>query len=378
MFVVFLLPFIFIPVSWNPYEFPAFIFFVVGVQFLFVVFLAKGFKEKSLSRFLNFDSLTVVIILYIFVVFVADVLGMDPRISLLGSIYRHQGFVLLLSCFIFYCLVRDLVVVKKNTSVFLHIFIYGLFTSVFLLCLIALWQAFAIYDLHLLSIPTYQGRIIGTFGNANFLGGYLATVLPFVLWHRWRMRWKLLLAGMIICTILLSGSRGGLLATGIVLLLFFSTKIRNKITSRNIFFFLGVFVVVIILLIKQNSYWQRVSQWDNRQIIWQAGVESVSKRPLLGVGQENFELIFPKERRMKVDSAHNIFLEVAVSSGAGGLLLFILIIALAFRQASTVVKVALIAFLISALFNPLAISQIVFFWLLLALSHKNIRWGFTE
>lgn len=114
----------------------------------------------------------------------------------------------------------------------------------------------------------------------------------------------------------------------------------------------------------------RKSIWDNRSLIWSEGLKAISKRPILGYGQENFELVFPKERHMKVDNAHNIFLETAVSSGIIGLLLFITIIMVAFKKANFTIKMSLLAFLIVSQLNPLSIVEIALFWFLLGMSQK--------
>jgi O-antigen ligase len=115
----------------------------------------------------------------------------------------------------------------------------------------------------------------------------------------------------------------------------------------------------------------RYSQWDNRFIIWNAGINSVIQKPILGVGQENFELIFPKNMHFRVDNAHNLFLETAVSSGLIGLFLYLLIICNSLKLAEFKIKLAIIAFLITGFFNPLNIVSIILFWILVGFSIKK-------
>lgn len=89
--------------------------------------------------------------------------------------------------------------------------------------------------------------------------------------------------------------------------------------------------------------------------------------PLVGFGQENFEIAVPTGKMHSADNAHNIFLETAVSSGLTGLLIFLGIIFTAFKKANFTVRMALLAFLIIAQFNPLSIVEIMLFWFLLAI-----------
>ena len=116
----------------------------------------------------------------------------------------------------------------------------------------------------------------------------------------------------------------------------------------------------------------REAPCDNRLLIWTVGLEALSKRPILGYGQENFEHAIPGGKMHKADNAHNIFLETAMSSGLIGLFIFLGIVITSFRKASFTVGMSLLAFLIVAQFNPLSIVQISLFWFLLAFAtHKN-------
>jgi ABC-type maltose transport system permease subunit len=58
-------------------------------------------------------------------------------------------------------------------------------------------------------------------------------------------------------------------------------------------------------------------------------------------------------------------LEITVSSGLVGLIIFVSIIGYTLLHATFEVRLSLIAFLITAQFNPLSIAQIALFWLLL-------------
>jgi O-antigen ligase len=103
-------------------------------------------------------------------------------------------------------------------------------------------------------------------------------------------------------------------------------------------------------------------------LIATVGLQALAKSPILGFGQENFEIAIESWKMHTVDNAHNIFLETAVASGIVGLLIFLAIIFVAFRNANFTIRMALLAFLIVAQFNPLSITEIMLFWFLLAIS----------
>lgn len=363
-FLLVIIPLIYIPGIFNPYEFPKFIFFVAIAVFLF-------FLRSSKVRLLD-DRLSILALSFLLIAFLADLIGLDPKISLLGSQYRHQGFITLLSGVLLFFTVRSFM--KEQGISMYQIFERGILLGTFIICLISFWQAFSFYVMSDWRVPLYQGRIVGTFGNPNFLGGYLAMTMPFLLWGKERLSIKVILLFMSLLTVFLSGSRGAILAVGLILLIFVIPRLAKRRFLEQVFAcIMGIILIYMTLQFYQIGFLglNRDSFWDNRGIIWSQGAKAILARPILGYGQENFELVFPKERNMKVDNAHNIFLETAVSSGILGLLLFLAIIVTAVWQAGFVLKISIIAFLITAQFNPLSIAQISLFWFLLGLTSQN-------
>ena len=130
--------------------------------------------------------------------------------------------------------------------------------------------------------------------------------------------------------------------------------------------------MILAFIIVQTLISQRISVWDNRGLIWVEGLKAIFSRPVLGYGQENFELIYPAYRHIKIDNAHNLFIETAVSSGFLGLFLLIMVLLYGIKAASFPVKLSLSAFILSGFFNPLSIAQIAFFWFLLGITREKV------
>lgn len=400
LLLLFLLPFAHDPWVFNPYEFPKFAVFVFGVWAIGLLHVFQFLRKKHVVPLL--DVLGTLVLLFGAVSLIADVIGLDPRTSFLGSVYRRQGFVTLLSGMLLFFLVRSLL--EHEEERFLRAVQKGALVAAIATSLIALWHAVSFYLLHNALVPIYQGRIVGTFGNPNFLGGYLVMVLPFILLgERVSKTARTVAIVMILAAVFVSFSRSAWLATLVVLgwgARRFYRGVLPKTPRRCISIgtsgktvvsrgaaslpplgwisldTLGKGVLIVLfgaglLVAAINAYWfvvprvLRLSMWDNRMVIWSEGTKAVIKRPILGYGQENFSLVFPEKRFMYVDNAHNIFLETAVSSGLIGFLLFMAILTVAIRQASWPVRMSLIAFLITAQFNPLSIAQLALFWFLL-------------
>ena len=194
--------------------------------------------------------------------------------------------------------------------------------------------------------------------------------LPFLLFLDLKNKiLKILLSAIVIGSVFISGSLSAIFAV-FVILIFFLLKVTNQKKIKALFIFLLILTGLATFLLGKSSIY-RYSQWDNRFIIWNAGINSVIQKPILGVGQENFELIFPKNMHFRVDNAHNLFLETAVSSGLIGLFLYLLIICNSLKLAEFKIKLAIIAFLITGFFNPLNIVSIILFWILVGFSIKK-------
>lgn len=415
-FILLTLPLIYIPFIFNPYEFPKFLFFV-GFSWIlaFLYILKTVWETASLNKYehvlmdsgqsrlsesfakrlrmTGIDKITFLVLIYLAVVFLANILGLDSKISILGSEFRHQGFLTLLSGALIFFIVKK--IKKIEDSFWMVIALNGFIVSALAIC-----QIIAIQFFPQINIPTYQGRIVGSLGNPNSLGGYLVMLLPFVLFAEGSLRRHFIKYGislLIIIAIFFTDSRSALLAGGFVIFVFLM-KVFFKVNVCKKISLIILFLLVFLLfgnkmlnpirrifdsevlqirsesakgLVQYDREWKRISIWDNRILIWAEGLKAFQKSPILGYGQENFELIFPKERHMKVDNAHNIFLEIAISSGMLGLIIFLAIIFIALKQSSIVVRLSIFVFLVVAQFNPLSIAQIAFFWFLISLSNRR-------
>ncbi len=200
------------------------------------------------------------------------------------------------------------------------------------------------------------GRLSGTIGDPNELaavlvaGAVLAVALAAA---RPRGSATRLLAGAatVVCVsgVVLSLSRGGLVALGVALLAAVAVAGRWRPLAGAVVVAVAVAVVGYFALYAPLSATQRVTRTQGgtgRADIWTVGWRMVGARPLTGVGAGNFTsasvhyLLEPgviRRSDLIVDTpkvAHNTYLQVLAELGVPGLALFLALIG--FSLASTV------------------------------------------
>ncbi|GEM_PF-2017643 len=376
--VIFSLPFIFWPQT-HLYEAPKFYFLIIPSQ---VLALILAFSK---SKF-HLDKLVLLVFVFLGILFLANVLGVDPKTSFFGSASRYQGFLTMWSAVILFLSARHFATEEKNV----FFIVKTLIVAQICLSLLGLIQFFLLKTIGG-EVVNYQGRVAATFGNPNFFGGVEACLLPFLLFSpkyflftpkyfarkevifrflkKWPIKWSLV--GLIIFSILLSGSRSAILATlvvGGVYLISTLPQLSRKKSVGLVFFGIICLIFAAYFVHGSGLTERRVSCCDNRTIVWQQATRAVRDRPILGWGQENFQLV-EVEKQILADNTHNIFLEMLVSAGWAGLILFLLIILTALGKASLPIKLSLVALLITAQFNPISVYQIVLLWVLVGLAY---------
>lgn len=206
-----------------------------------------------------------------------------------------------------------------------------------------------------------QGRFFtyGQMYDPNDIAFVLIALMPVCLFFLWKYRsWFSFTAALtaLICgfaVILLSGSRGGLisLAVFIVSLLYL---FRKNIGFRHVLA-LSVIVLIVLFFFGGNINTERYMSLENLQKdynitseggrlqIWQRGWTLFLSNPITGVGATCFPMAIGYLREeMNVipewQAAHNSYLQVMVETGIFGILVFLLLLFLCWRNFKIVAK----------------------------------------
>ncbi len=276
------------------------------------------------------------------VLLLTTVTALDWRLSLFGSVDRAQGLLTQLS----YLLLFAVVATRLHTLTQARRLVHGLAATAAATALLSLAQAIGWDPLHL--VTDARSNLYATLGRANFVGAYLAMLLPLLLGRvRFTQGWQRGLFGTLALVALLviglTQARGAWLAAGVGLGLFALLVLWPRLGSKARYG-LALAGLLILLLSLSALLWlgRTGGSIAARLTIWQAVLGLIVRRPWLGFGADSLGLIFPQRfspqlvyyqgRQVFVDRAHNLFLDWLVTGGAplalGGLLVY----ALYFRQ----------------------------------------------
>lgn len=373
-------PFVFWPKAVIRFEIPRVWFIlrfteILGVSGLIGLFYLK--KEVINARII------LLVVLFLLAVFISSIIGVDPIKSFWGNYYRSEGFftlVHLTGLFFFVALFFD-AHLKKFTP-------YVIFLSSSILSLWSLTAAIRLYLLGDKSIDNWEGAFGLSFGNPNFLGGYLLVCLPFtaLIFEQSRSKKaKILYSSLLIIQIIaifLTKSWGAIL--GIVLFILGWFLLKKKIKFKFAIPIILGFWVLLSIQFLNNLYTSKFTP-ESRERIFRKGITAFTKRPLLGWGWANFDYAYESvdwplkfQHDVYVDKAHSSLFEVLVTTGIVGFIIYLTLILEVIKNLLRAKKAISLFYLLSFLLvvfhsqtNVTSINEELIFWLIIGISAKN-------
>jgi O-antigen ligase len=206
--------------------------------------------------------------------------------------------------------------------------------------------------------PRLGGWIYGPYVNHNHYAGLMELLVPIplvlALTRLAEDRARIAAAGVaavMVTTLFLSGSRGGMLAMVVELTMLAVVLLRHKRRLRTALA-LAAFAVVLVSLLTWlggKELTTRVSSISSeskseisggmRTSIYRDTLRMFRHRPVLGWGLGTFPVVFPQFRSFYtnffVNEAHNDYLQLLAEMGAAGFAVMLWFLIVAYRQAFT-------------------------------------------
>ena len=368
-FFLYLAPFavvIVTPSTLFPFIVGKYTFFKAAVELALVsAILGWGFHRNFKFEILNFklwkQPLVVAVTLFVAVFLLAGFTGVNPSASFWSNFERGEGSFLLLHFYVYFLLLIFLFQTAEDWKRLFRVAVAAGF-------LVMLYGVAAVTGVSGFVGAALCERFAGSLGNAAYIGTFSIFMLFYIAylaasgdwrgrnWQRRNLPILIFLAVYFSIFLLLSQTRGGLLGLGVgviaaLLYLVFTLPSRPWRYAA-----LGTIIALILFGALGIYYRQHINlaPWcggggnrildvsfegetiNTRFALWGQSIEAWKERPILGWGPENFSIAFEKYynpvHTVWFDRAHNIFFDYLVMTGAFGLLSFIGIFAVYYRQ----------------------------------------------
>ena len=302
---------------------------------------------KRPERRWRWDATSVTLTVFVGILVLASLFGVDPSFSFWASVDRITGGFMWMHLLALYLVVRTVFVTKEDWERLLTVSVA-----------VALVSA-VVHVLDILDVANIVGASGGsTLGNTSFYGAYLLFQIFFAAWL-WRVgstkrrrvyggMAALVLIGILLtlganaATISLAG--GAILALGIWLWGSSRDEVSRAGQALTITLALVFFLTVALAFTPGSALQQTFTglSTSSRFIVWDMAWEAMKDRPLLGWGLENFQYVsleyynpcLGSQRcghEMWYDRAHNKLLDVGVEAGFLGLFSYLAVFFVAIR-----------------------------------------------
>ncbi len=314
------------PTAPIPFEIPKVIFFQTFVKVLAVIF-AFIFLTKPKSWNTN-GKIIFAILIFIIWATITSIVGVDVVKSFVGNYYRKDGLLTLYHLAGFSFLVSFFWNNNLKRKISLSFFVSSLILSIV-----------ATYEIVLHKFGLGQAA---TFGNPNFLAGYLAVSLPFGIYLFKESNKRIYSLGItfIGLVILFIGATAGILTLIISMILYGLFFVHNKF-KLPILIFLSLISISIIGVWGRDYYVENSKSLiaEGRVRIFRNVFDGSTKKPILGYGWANIDYAFESSswplrlnNDVYVDKAHSEVFEILTTTGIPGIVIYIVLIVLLFSQ----------------------------------------------
>ena len=313
-----------------PFVCPKTIFFRILVDVIFSAYIVLALFNRKYRPKLN--SLFIVIALFLLILVLASVLGINFERSFWSTFERMTGLLTFFHLFGFYIVLTSVFKKREDWEKILGVsIVVGIILS-----------------LYILLADTASTRGGGTIGNTSFMAAYLLfdIFFAFVLLLS-RKDFAKVFAGIALFIMLpvlfASTCRAGIAAFfgGIFLLMlgyfvFFGNR-KLKFAAVAIILILTVscgilYIIQPDFLLEGTQAFE--TQMKPRLVIWEMSLQGWMERPLLGWGPENFNIVFNRHfhpclflsecgGEIWFDRAHNIVFDTLATSGLIGFLSYL-------------------------------------------------------
>lgn len=338
--------------------------FRVLVEIAFAGWVVLALRDAAYRINIKKTPLTIAYAVFMIVLLLADIFGVDTNKSLWSNFERMEGFVGHIHLFAYFFVLTAMLPTLKDwqkmwkwfiaSNVLILVYAYGQLMGAKGLIFADKFPAMGEWFSSRFAIHMSENRLDATIGNSAYFAVFCLMFI-FIAGLLWSQRtsnkrsWFYpVLIVLNVIGLLYSGTRGamiGLMFGGIATMGLIAWKEKGK--ARNMFLG-GVIVLVIVVsslfafktssFVQSSTILQRITSispnditGSSRLSMWTISYQAWLERPLLGYGQDNFSYVFARkfmpEKMCNLepwyDRSHDVFFDWLVAGGTLGLLSYL-------------------------------------------------------
>ncbi len=366
--LVFFLPLIFSPYLNDVFSLPKTCFFIFFLLILGTAWLIKTIEKNILPVISLKTPLNIAVLFYFINISVSSLYSTNSYISFWGMyLFYFEGFICLSGCIFLYFLIINNLSFHKIEKIISFLLAGGAIVALY-----GILQHFGIDFVKWFSSP--QERVCSTLGNPNFLGAYLIMLIPLTLSRiiKKMKTYYLFLLLLLLTCLIFTYSRAawiGLIGS-IMLWVILNKKILLFSIPKKLFYLTGTIILFIIIFLSFYKFTPRKNLHSNilspvieritsitnlkeqdiasRLSGWKSCLKMIKNQPLLGMGQDTFGINFRSymspsyetfsRRNVNAGYAHNEFLQIIVTRGILGIIIYIFLLFTFFKTGIKVIK----------------------------------------
>jgi len=356
-FLLFILPFIFLPSQNFQFEIPKVILGELAIGILATIFFLKNkvVKIRLNQHLLVLDGLIIAITLI-------DLVFLSSSISFFGNQFRMQG-IFLLWMLVLLSFISSLFKYEIPKTKWLVL----LLTLELLVGLLIGWSA--------------DGRLVGTLGEPNMLASFITFLSTLIIFNSDKETSYIKITGIILAALIifLTGSRSGAVAFIIVLISYFLIEFRKLSLKKTLI--IALFLTLLSLGLPFID--KTTSLLEDRIEIWRVSILAGTNNPILGSGFGNTETSIHNEavkinspiQYIYIDSSHNLILDWWIEGGIIGVIAILSVISFTiynfFNKKNSKYLFSFLVVVTTMLFNPTSIITLITFWWLIGVSFQS-------
>lgn len=307
----------------------------IAIFFMLIIYLYLIFSKKQ-----KIGLIDILIYILTILAFLSTKYALEFETSFFGEMYRYDGLLTILSYYLLMLNAKSIKCEKYKKNIIKLFLLIGIFQSIY-----AIFQSYTHFSF--IRRHSIEYMAMGWCSNPNFFGSYMVMQLLLIgyIYIYDSKKIYLLIYMLFGIALYIAESTGPVIS--VVFVLIFSIFVIPKKFKK----ILKLFIILLISFafadwslkyVQEHKYEEEIipnydissevstvlttppeNLGNGRLTIWKNSIPLVKKYWLIGCGLDNFKNVYPNWGPIKVDKAHNVYLQIAITNGIPALILFL-------------------------------------------------------